>query len=153
MYTVSFIIRIWVCIAFYFIILEGKFFSHQGQWLFVTVNSVNDGIFHHLSWQPYHLWAWPVVWISVIIGHSNFSLYNFAICWVTRWQWCIRRPPCPEEDNRDNVYEHRDDDDEHHGAAETIAVESDGSNCYLALGGRNDCRRERRGQMLPCTAR
>ena len=32
-----------------------------------------------------------------------------------------------------------------------IAGESDGADCYLALGGRNDCRRERRGRLLPET--
>ena len=32
-----------------------------------------------------------------------------------------------------------------------MAGERDGADCYLALGGRNDRRRERRGQLLPGT--
>ena len=47
------------------------------------------------------------------------------------------RPPRPQDDNRDNVDEHRDDDggdddDNHCGAVETNAGESNGDNCYLA---------------------
>ena len=34
-----------VFIAFYFIILEGKSFSQQGQWPLFTVTTVNDGPF------------------------------------------------------------------------------------------------------------
>ena len=36
-------------------------------------------------------------------------------------------------------------------AVETISGESDRANCYLALLGRNDCRREQRGRLLPET--
>ena len=36
-------------------------------------------------------------------------------------------------------------------AVETIAGESDRANCYLALLGRNDRRREQRGRLLPET--
>ena len=39
--------KIWVRIAFYFIIPEGKFFSQQGQWPFFTVNTVDDGVFNY----------------------------------------------------------------------------------------------------------
>ena len=38
-----------------------------------------------------------------------------------------------------------------HWAVETIAGESGKSDCYLALIGRNDRRRERRGRLLPGT--
>ena len=38
-----------------------------------------------------------------------------------------------------------------HWAVETIAGDNDGSDCYLALLGRNDRRRERRGRLLPGT--
>ena len=52
-------------------------------------------------------------------------------------QLSIRRPPHPEDDDRNDVDEHRDDDDEddddHRGEVETIAGESDGDDCYLAL--------------------
>ena len=56
-------------------------------------------------------------------------------------------PTCLKDDDRDKVDKHRDndnddDDDYHHRAVETVAVESDRNNCYLALGGRNDLRRE-----------
>ena len=45
------------------------------------------------------------------------------------WQRSTRRPP-----DHDNVDKHYDDDDndDHRGAAETNAGESDGANCYLA---------------------
>ena len=33
---------------FYFIILEGKFFSQQGQWPFFTVNTVDDEFFNNI---------------------------------------------------------------------------------------------------------
>ena len=67
------------------------------------------------------------------------------------------RPTCPKDDNHGNVDKHRDDDnddndDDHHGAVETIAGEIDGDNCYLALGGRNNHRRDLRGQLLPGNA-
>ena len=67
-------------------------------------------------------------------------------------------PTCPEDDDRHNVDGHcdndnDDNDDDHHGAVEKIAVESDGANCYLALGGRNDRRREQKTRLLPGTAR
>ena len=50
----------------------------------------------------------------------------------------MRRPPRPQEDDRNNVDEHRDDEDgddneDNRGAVETNAGESDGANCYLAL--------------------
>ena len=66
------------------------------------------------------------------------------------------RPLCPEDDDRDNVDKHRDDDnnnenDNHHGLVETVAVESDGANCYRALGGRNNRRRDWKSRMLPGT--
>ena len=99
---------------------------------------------------------WPVVQIIVVIGHSKPSLYIFAIWRVAGWQRSIRRPPCPEDDDRNVVDEHRDnddndDDEEHRGAVETIAGEIDGADCYLALGGRNDHRRKRQGWLLPGT--
>ena len=58
-------------------------------------------------------------------------------------------PPFPEDDNRKNVDVHHDDEDDnnngdHKGAVEAIVGESDGADCYLSLGGRNDRRRERR---------
>ena len=67
----------------------------------------------------------------------------------------IRRPTYPKYDNRDNFDEHRnnDDNDDHHGVVEKFAGESDGAGCYLALGGRNNRRREQRGRLLPVTAR
>ena len=45
----------------------------------------------------------------------------------------MRRPPCPQDDDGDNVDEHRDDedgndDDDHSGAVETNAGESDGDD-------------------------
>ena len=108
-------------------------------------------------WQPYHPWVWPVVLITVMIGHSNPSLFIFAIWRVAGWQRSIKRPPCPEDDNCDNGDEHCDEDNgednnDHHRAVETIAVERDGADCYLVLGGRNDSRRDRRVQLLPDTA-
>ena len=38
-----------------------------------------------------------------------------------------------------------------HWAVETITRESDKANCYLALLGKNNCKREQRGRMLPDT--
>ena len=70
------------------------------------------------------------------------------------WQRSIRRTSCPKDDDRKDVDKHReddDDDDDHQGVVETIAGESDGANCYLALGDRNGRGRERRGQLLPGT--
>ena len=54
------------------------------------------------------------------------------------WQRSIRRPTLPKDDDRNNVDEHRDEDgddndDDHNEAVETITVESDGADCYLAL--------------------
>ena len=54
------------------------------------------------------------------------------------WQRSIRRPPRPKDNNRDNVNEHRDDNDkddndDHRKAVETNAGKSDGDECYLAL--------------------
>ena len=58
----------------------------------------------------------------------------------------MRRPPCPKVNNRENVDEHRDDDNEgngyYRGVVETISGESNGDNCYLALGSRKDRMRE-----------
>ena len=50
----------------------------------------------------------------------------------------MRRPPRPQDDNRDDVDEHRDgkngdNNDDHRGAVETNAGERDRANCYLAL--------------------
>ena len=50
----------------------------------------------------------------------------------------MRRPSWPHDDNRDNVYEHCNDNnsnnyDDHRGAVETNTGESDGANCYLEL--------------------
>ena len=49
----------------------------------------------------------------------------------------MRRPPCPQDDNRNDVNGHRDDNgggdnDDHNGAVETNSGESDRANCYLA---------------------
>ena len=47
----------------------------------------------------------------------------------------MKRPPCPQDEDRDNVDKQCDDDnkdDDHCGAVETNAGESDGDNCYLA---------------------
>ena len=56
---------------------------------------------------------------------------------MASWQRSIRRPPCPKDDYRDDVDEHRDenenDGDNHRGAVETNEGESDGADCYLAL--------------------
>ena len=54
------------------------------------------------------------------------------------WQRSIRRPPHPQDDDRDVVDKNRDDDDgddndDHRGAVEINAGESDGADCYLAL--------------------
>ena len=53
-------------------------------------------------------------------------------------QRSMRRPPCPQEDNRNNVEKQRDDDNDggndnenHCGAVETNSGESNGANCYL----------------------
>ena len=43
----------------------------------------------------------------------------------------MRRPPRPQDNNRDDVEKHRDDDDNHRKAVETNAGERDGANCYL----------------------
>ena len=52
------------------------------------------------------------------------------------------RPPCPEDDDRNDVDEHRNDEDneydedednDHRRAVETISGESDGADCYLEL--------------------
>ena len=111
--------------------------------------------FHLMSWLPYHPWVWHVFWIAVIIVNSYHSLCIFSIWWVTGRQRSIRRPPCPEDDNRNDIDEHRDNDnddnDDHCGAVETIAGESDGAKCYLALGGRKNRRRERQFWLLPGT--
>ena len=109
-----------------------------------------------MFWLPYHPSVWPIVQITVIIGHSNPSLCIFAIWQVTGWQWSIRRPPSPKDNDRKEVDKHRDDDDddnddEHREAMETITGESDRADCYLALGGRNDHRREQQGWLLPGT--
>ena len=50
----------------------------------------------------------------------------------------MRSPPCPQDDDRDDVDKHRDDDerndnDDHRGAVETNAGESNGYYCHLAL--------------------
>ena len=47
----------------------------------------------------------------------------------------MRRPPCPQDDDRDDVDEDCEEDDEnydHHGEVEKNAGESDGADCYLA---------------------
>ena len=47
----------------------------------------------------------------------------------------MRRPPCPQDNDRKNIDQHRnnnDDDDNHHEAVETNAGESDRDNCYLS---------------------
>ena len=49
----------------------------------------------------------------------------------------MRRPPRPQDDNRDDVEEHRnnddrDDNDNHHRAVEINSGESNGFDCYLA---------------------
>ena len=49
----------------------------------------------------------------------------------------MRRPPRPHDDDRDDVDEHRDndngdDDVEHCGALEKKSEESNGADCYLA---------------------
>ena len=53
------------------------------------------------------------------------------------WQRSIRRPPRPQDNDRGNVDEHRnddngDDDNDHQGAVETNVGESNGANCFLA---------------------
>ena len=53
-------------------------------------------------------------------------------------QRSTRRPPRPQDDNRNDVDEQRNNDnsdynDDHRGAVETNSGESDGANCYLAL--------------------
>ena len=57
----------------------------------------------------------------------------------------MRRPPCPQNDNRGDVDEHRKDDDggdddDHHGAVEMNTGESDRANFYLALFGNTTIR-------------
>ena len=58
---------------------------------------------------------------------------------VAGWHHSIRRPPRPEDDDRNDVNEHCDDndddndDDDHGGAVETNEGESDRADCYLAL--------------------
>ena len=52
----------------------------------------------------------------------------------------MRRPPCPQDDDRGDVDKHRKDDDgdnsyDHHGAVEMNAGESNRANFYLALFG------------------
>ena len=120
----------------------------------------------NLFWQPYHPWVWPVIQISVIIGHSHPIPFIFAICRVVGWQQSIRRPTWPKDDDRDNVDKHRDDDkdddvDDHHGACpkdydcNNIFEHRDDDNdnddddrtfCYVVAGigvvdngGRDDC--------------
>ena len=49
----------------------------------------------------------------------------------------MRRPPCPQDDDRDDVDEHRNndngnDDDDHRGTVETNAGESNRADCYLS---------------------
>ena len=48
----------------------------------------------------------------------------------------MRRPPCPEDDDRGDVEEHcndndGDDDYDHRGSVETNAGKSDWADCYL----------------------
>ena len=81
------------------------------------------------------------------------------------WQRSIRRHSCPEDDDRNNVDKHFDDNDndndddddsdndDHNGEVEAITGEINGADSYLSLGGRNDRRRERRGRLLPDTGR
>ena len=49
----------------------------------------------------------------------------------------MRRPPRPQDGDRNDVDKHRDDDshnnDDHRGAVETNAGESHGADCYLEL--------------------
>ena len=52
------------------------------------------------------------------------------------WQRSIRRSPCPQDNDRNNIEKHRDDEnggdnDDHIGAVETNSGESDGADCYL----------------------
>ena len=128
--------RIWVGIFFLLSSIKVSFFLTK-----------DIGFFHrYLRWRltfhwgfllSYHQWVWPVVQIAVIVGNSNPSLFIFSIWQVAGWQRSIRMPPCPEDNDRNNVDEHRDDDDDdnddHRRAVETNARESDGSDCYLAL--------------------
>ena len=49
----------------------------------------------------------------------------------------MRRPPCPQDNDRDSFDEHcdnddGDDDEDHRGAVETNTGERDGTDCYLA---------------------
>ena len=52
---------------------------------------------------------------------------------MAEWQRSIRRPPRPQDDDVDDVDEHRNDNDgddnnDHRGAVETNTGESDGAN-------------------------
>ena len=121
--------RIWVCIVSLFSSFKASFFSHQGQWIFSTVTTVDDWLSHWMFWLTYHQRGWPVVQISVIIGSSNPSLCIFSIWWVAGWHRSIRRPPRPEDDDRNNIDKHRDNGD-HYGAVEKNTGESNRADCY-----------------------
>ena len=53
------------------------------------------------------------------------------------WQRSLRRPPCPQEDDHNDVDKNRKDDnsnndDDHRGAVVTNTGEINGADCYLA---------------------
>ena len=50
---------------------------------------------------------------------------------MSGWKRSIRRPPCPQDNDRDDVDKHRGNDNQR-GAVETNVGESDGADCYLA---------------------
>ena len=74
-----------------------------------------------------------------LLSSSDKKPLYFVIWRVAAWQQYIRRHPRPEDDDRNGVDEHRNDDDndydndDHCRAVETIAGESDGAYYYLAL--------------------
>ena len=128
--------RFWVRIVFLFSFFKGKFVSLQVQWLFFTVTTVDNWLFLYIFLLPYYPRVWPVVQISVIIGNSNSSLHIFTVLRLVGWKLSTRRPPCPWEDDHNDVDEHRDDDngnndDGHCGSVDTSTGESNGAYCYM----------------------
>ena len=64
---------------FYFFLPFKASFSLQGQWIFFSVTTVDNWLFHQNCRFLYHPGVWPVVRIAVIIGNSFPSLRIFTI--------------------------------------------------------------------------